>query len=756
MGTLGKMTRRAFLLGSVAVAGGVAFGYYKYKTPYPNPLTDATPDTEEGVPGEAVALTPYLLIDQEGITIITPRAEMGQGIHSTLAALVAEELDVAWEDIRTIHGPTSNAYYNGALMSGGVAASYDQSTSAQFMRGAMGVVGKFLGMQITGGSTSSIDAYTKMREAGAAARLVLMETAAQQWGVAAAKLQTADGFVLNPANDEQLSYIALAPAAASIEVPTAVTLKDKSEWRYLGKTMPKKDMPAKCTGTATFGIDVQQPAMLYATVVMNPHLGGGMKSYDDTAAKSMRGVKQIIPLDGGVAVVADNTWRAFKAAKAIEFEWDDAAYPPTTEAMFEQMAAAFTTLNADAVHHDEGDVEAALAESGNILDVEYRAPFLAHSTMEPMTATALLTDDALHIWTGTQGPTSLRDLAAKAAGLEPEQVHVHVELLGGGFGRRGEPDFGLQAVAIAKAMPGVPVKVTWTREEDTRHDVYRPGAIARFKGVMGENGVPETVQIKVSSPSATRSALGRLGVGGMGPDKMIVEGCSDQPYTIRNHQIIGYAPDIRVPLGFWRSVGASFNGFFHECFLDEMAFVGKVDPLQMRLEMTKDFRVAHEVLKAVGKLSGWENPMSKGKARGLAMTLSFGSYCAQVIEISETAGGIKIDKVYCVVDPGIALDPGNIEAQMQSGIIYGLSAAVMEEITFADGTVQQSNFNDYGALKLAQTPEIEVQILENGPTIQGIGEPGTPPSKPALANAVFALTGKRIREYPLNKHVQFA
>lgn len=756
MSTLGKMTRRAFLFGSVAVAGGVAFGYYKYKQPYPNPLSDDVADTEDGIADDAVALTPYLLIDQQGITIITPRAEMGQGIHTTLAALVAEELDVAWDDIRTIHGPTSNAYYNGALMEGGVPfPSYDQSTMAETMRGAMGVVGKFLGMQITGGSTSSMDAYTKMREAGAAARLVLMAAAAQKWGVAAAKLKTADGFVINPKNDEKLSYIELAKTAASIEVPTEVTLKDKSEWRYLGKTMPKKDMPAKCTGTATFGIDVERPDMVYATVVMNPRLGGGMKSFDDAAAKTMRGVQQIIPLEGGVAVVADNTWRAFKAAKAITFEWDDAPYPPTTEAMFEKMAGAFS-LEPDATHHDEGDVEAALAESANTIEVEYRAPFLAHSTMEPMNATALLTDDALHIWTGTQGPTSLRDAAAKATGLETSQVHVHVELLGGGFGRRGEIDFGMQAVAIAKTMKGTPVKMTWTREEDTQHDVYRPGAIGRFRGIMGDNGVPETLQIKVSSPSATRSALGRLGVPPTGSDKMIVEGSSEQPYSIRNHQVIGYAPDIPVPLGFWRSVGASYNGFFHECFLDEMAVMGKVDPLQMRLDMTKDFRVANQVLKAIGELSGWAKPMPKGKARGLAMTLSFGSYTAQVIEVSETTKGIKIDKIYCVVDPGIALDPGNIEAQIQSGVIYGLSAAVMGEITFDDGKVQQSNFNDYGALKMAQVPDIEVKILENGPVLKGIGEPGTPPSKPALANAVFALTGKRIREYPLNKHVKFA
>lgn len=753
-----KITRRAFLLTSVAMVGGVAFGYYQYKQPFPNPLEEPLTDDKPQEATETVSITPYLLIDQNGITIITPRAEMGQGVHSTLAALVAEELDVAWDDIKTSHGPPGEAYYNVAMMEATVAyPSYDTSLVPQMMRGMMGMIAKFMPMQVTGGSSTAMDAFKKMRLAGAAARHVLCEAAAQRWNIAADTVHTQDGFVIHPDNTEKLAYTELAVAAADMDLPAKPPLKDKSQWRYLGKSMPKLDMEAKCTGTAQFGIDVKRTDMLYATVICNPHLGGKMKSYDASQAQTMRGVQHIIALENGVAVVADNTWRAFKAAQTIRFEWGDASYPATTEAMFEQIAGAFENIEADGVHRDDGDAEDALADTEQVLEVEYHAPFLAHSTMEPMNATAQLRDGELHIWTGQQAPTFLRDNAAKVVGLEANQVHLHIELLGGGFGRRFEQDFGLQAAHIAKAMKGKTIKMTWTREEDMRHDFYRPGAVGRCRGVMGRDGVPEAVQLKISSPSVTRVAVGeRMGMPVSDADRGMVEGACDQPYTIPNYQVIGYTPELKVPIGFWRSVGASFNGFFHECFLDELAVSGNVDPLQMRLQMTRDFPVAHEVLKAVGELAHWNTPLPAGKARGLAMTLSFGSYVAEVVEVRHTAAGIKIDKVYCVIDPGLALDPGNIEAQMQSGIIYGLSAAVMGEITFAEAKVKQSNFHDYGALRMYQTPDIVVKILENGPELKGVGEPGTPPSKPALANAIFALTGQRIREYPLNKHVKFA
>ncbi len=747
MSTLGTITRRAFLFGSAAVAGGVAFGLYQYRKPYPNPLTSDA---------EMTVLNPYLIIDQRGITIITPRAEMGQGVHSTLAALVAEELDVRWEDVRAEHGPVSPIYYNRAVITGSAPfAAFDDSLAARSTREVMGIASKFLGIQITGGSSSMADAYVKMREAGAAARMVMLEAAARRWGVAASSLKTADGEVLNPANNLRLTYRELAVEAASIEPPSAPTLKDPSQWRYLGKSMPRLDMPAKCTGTAQFGIDVRLPNMLYATVRANPRLGGKMNSFDGSAAQSAKGVQQVVDLGDAVAVVADNTWRAFQAANLLTFDWGQAPYPPTTDAIFESIAASFAGPENDQPLNI-GDSSQALANAEQVISVEYRAPFLAHSTMEPMNAVAHLHDGMLEIWTGNQTPTVARQQAADLAGLPLEQVKLHIQLLGGGFGRRLESDYILQAVKLAIALKGQPVKMTWTRPEDMQHDFYRPAAIARAQGVMGADGVPSVVQLAVASPSIGQASAQRNDLPPSGPDGAITEGCAGQPYSIANYRVTGYAPDLKVPIGYWRSVGSSFNGFFHECFLDELAVAGNVDPMAMRLKMTADFPVAHQVLKTLSEISNWDQPMPAGKARGLALSLSFGTTAAQVVEISQSENGIRIDKVYCVADVGIALDPRNIEAQISSGIIFGLSAAIMSEITFADGAVVQSNFHDYDALRMRQIPTIETRILQNGGKLTGIGEPGTPPAIPALANAVFALTGQRIRSLPLNKQVKFA
>ncbi|MFZ3183624.1 MAG: molybdopterin cofactor-binding domain-containing protein [Pseudomonas sp.] len=747
MATAGTLTRRAFLLGSVAVAGGVAFGVYQYRQPYPNPL---------GASVGASVLNPYLIIDQRGVTIITPRAEMGQGVHSTLAALVAEELDVRWEEVRAEHGPASPAYFNQAVIAGTAPfAAFDDSTAARFTRDALGVASKFLGVQITGGSSSIVDAFDKMRMAGAAARVVLIEAAARRWGVSASSLRTADGQVINPASGAQFSYSELAVEAASITPPTEPTLKDRSQWRYLGKSMPRLDMPAKCTGTAQFGIDVRLPDMLYATVRANPRLGGMLNSFDASEAKQAKGVKQVIDLGGAVAVVADNTWRAFQAAAKLKFDWGPAPYPASSEAIFTAIAAAFNGP-VDDVPVDHGDAGQALASAPQIVSAEYQAPFLAHSTLEPMNAVAQLHNGQLEIWAGHQAPTIIRQQAAELAGLPIEQVQLHVQFLGGGFGRRLESDYILQAVKLAMALPGRPIKLTWSRSEDIQHDMYRPAAIARCQGVMGSAGVPLVVQMDIASPSVGRSFAARVGMPAVGPDRAITEGSAGQPYSIANYRVSGYDPSLQLPVGNWRSVGASFNSFFHESFLDELALAGGVDPLAMRLQMTADFPVAQQVLNTVAAMANWQQPLPAGRARGLALCLSFGTTVAQVIEVSQTDAGVRIDKVYCAADVGIALDPQNLEAQMSSAIIYGLSAAIMGEISFADGAVVQSNFHDYDALRMRQVPPIEVRILENGPTLSGAGEPGTPPSLPALANAIHALTGQRLRSLPLNKQVKFA
>ncbi len=752
MSKLGTITRRAFLIGSAAVAGGAAFGYYKYRQPLPNPqLADLAPG--------ATALTPYVRIDARGVTIITPRAEMGQGVHTTLAALVAEELDVSWDSIRVEHGMPGAAYYNEALISDAAPVSaIDEGRVATTLRASMGVASRFLGIQVTGGSSTVADAFDKMRVAGAAARFALVAAAAARLNVPAASLSTRDGMVIAP-DGKRISYIDLAAAAAAIELPEAPPLKPRAQWRYLGKSMPRVDMLAKCTGTAVFGIDVRHPGMLFASVRMNPALGSPLRSFDAAAAKKMRGVMEVVPLPGGVAVVANNTWRAFAALKTIVCDWAPPAYPATTDALMTAIAASFDDDYKDSRLRDDGDVEHTLAAAaaGSVLEREYRVPFLAHATMEPMNAVAWFKGDELHIWSGVQAPTLARNQAADVSGLDVARVHVHTTLMGGGFGRRLESDFVVQAVRVAMATKGRPVKLTWTREEDMTQDMYRPAAIARFRGMIGgttAGGTVRALDVRVASPSVLESQGGRIGLAPPGPDKLIVDGVFDQPYGIAHYRATGYRTPALLPVSSWRSVGNSYNGFFMESFIDELAVHAKADPMAMRLALL-DHAPSRKVLEAVAAMSGWGAPLAQGRGRGVALHYSFGVPTAYVVEVTHGADGVKVDRVFVAADVGIALDPRNVEAQLQSGVIFGLSAAIFGEITFVGGAAQQSNFHQYEALRMVQSPRIAVQVLQGGGPIRGVGETGVPPAAPALANAIFNATGQRIRELPLKKHIAF-
>lgn len=745
MGKIATIARRSFLIGSAAVLGGAAFGVYKYRQPLPNPLLG-------GLPEGAAALTPYVRIDAQGVTIIAPRAEMGQGVHTTLAALVAEELDVDWAHIRVEHGAPGEAYFNEAVLREGVPfAALDESGTAETVRGTMGVLARFLGMQITGGSSSVPDAFDKMRAAGAAARFALVAAAAERLGAPADRLRTDNGAVVAP-DGKRLGYPELAVAAARIALPEHPPLKPREQWRYLGKSMPRVDMVGKCTGTATFGIDVRQPDMVFATVRMNPALDASLKSFDATAAKAMRGVLQVVELPGGVGVIADNTWRAFQAAQAVRCEWAEPVHPPTTAALMAAIEASFDDKHQDSQPRKDGDVDRVLA-AGQPLVAEYRVPYLAHATMEPMNAVAWLHDDRLDIWAGTQAPTALRDQVAKLAGLDAARVQVHVTLMGGGFGRRAESDFALQAVRLAMAVKGRPVKLTWRREEDMTHDMYRPAAIARLRGATAQ-GTVQALDVRVASASVLESQGGRLGLSLPGPDKLIVDGLHDQPYGIPNWRATGHRTPAGVPVSSWRSVGNSFNGFFMEGFLDELAHQAGADPMAMRRALISH-EPSRQVLDAVAALSGWGQPLEKGRGRGVAFHLSFGVPVAEVVEVTATPQGIRIDRVFVAADVGTVLDPRNVEAQLQSGVIFGLSAAMFGEITFAAGAVEQTNFHQYEAVRLAQAPQITVKVLGSGGRIRGVGEPGTPPAAPALANAIFSATGQRVRELPLRRHVTF-
>jgi len=732
MSKLKKIARRTFLVGSAAIVGGVAFGVYKYRQDPENPLlSDAS----------SHVLNPFVFVNEDGITLIAPKSEMGQGVHTTWAAMIAEELDVELDQVNVLHGPPAAAYFNSALI--GLALpflDYKVTGFQENLRGYVGEAGKLIGIQVTGGSTSMKDGFERMRQVGASTREVFKQAAADRWGLNAADLTTKAGLVTAP-DGREAKYTELAEEAAKLE-PREVELRIATEWRLLGKSQPRIDMLAKVTGTAEFGADIHVPGMKFATVRMNPKRSG-MVRFDASAAENMAGVERIVDLGDGVAVIAGNTWLAMQAADAIDVTWEAANYPETTDGFFAALEDGFAN-EANATPRDEGDVEQVF--EGTRITADYKLPFLAHSTMEPMNATALYTQSAMTIWVGSQAPLMARDAAADAVGLPKESVDLFVPYLGGGFGRRSDTDFSTVAARVAKAMPGVAIKTMWSREEDMRHDSYRPAALARFRGVI-KDGQAVMLDGQVVSKSL-------LDFGGA--DRENVSGSFDQPYGIPNYRIRGYLADLGVPTGYWRSVGSSINGFVFDSFMDEMAHAAGRDPLEFRLELLRrEHEPSAKVLEAIKETSGWTGSTPDGVGRGVAFTYSFGTPVAEAIEVQDTDDGIKITKCWIAADPGIALDPSIVQAQLFGGATYGLSAAVMGEITFADGEVEQFNFPDYDALRMHTTPTFDVHILQNNRFIGGIGEPGTPPAAPALANALFDLTGIRARELPLNKTFDF-
>lgn len=749
MGRVGKIARRSFLIGSAAIAGGVAFGAYMYRKPHDNPLLARLDDAE-------AAITPYVHINAEGITLITPRADLGQGAYSVQAHLIAEELDVDLDQVRVDPGVPSPAYYNGLVAAEGMPIrATDDGTMATMMRGASDVVGKFMGMQLTGGSTTVPDGFDKLRQAGAVARETLKLAASKQSGIPVAELTTERGAVILP-DSTRLSYQDLAPLAAEIEPPTDVALRGPEQWRFVGKDQARIDILAKSTGTQEYGIDLRFDGMVYATARTNPRQGGAMQRYDASAAEAMRGVRAVVPITGGIGVIADNTWRAFQAADAVDIDWGPAPYPASTEEHFAAVADAIAEPFRDSGFRDDGDIEAALEEADKVIEAEYRVPYLAHAPLEPMNAVVRVTDDRVDIWTGTQIPRFMQQNASDLTGVDFEDVHVHVLVSGGSFGRRLEDDYVKQALEIAMTLKGVPVKMVWSREEDFSHDFPRTLGISRARGVV-RDGKIHAYDLHLASPSTSSSQMSRLNQSVPGPDISLVAGAWDQPLAIPHYRVQGYrAPDL-APISSWRSVGASGNGFLHACFLDELAAAADVDPMAELLRLCTH-EVSRKVLEEVRDMSGWSGRVIEpGKrARGVAFTLAFGVPVAEVVEISQSPAGIRIDKVFCVADVGRVVDPINFENQVMGGVIWGLGHAMNCELTFTDGVVDQTNFHSYEGMRLYQAPEIFVKGLENGDKIRGIGEPSVPPAAPALANAIFALTGQRIRELPLYHQVDFA
>ncbi|EAQ01042.1 isoquinoline 1-oxidoreductase, beta subunit, putative [Pseudooceanicola batsensis HTCC2597] len=745
MSRIGKIARRSFLIGTAAVAGGVAFGVYAARRPAPSPLSPAE--------GE-VALNPFIVIDRAAVTVIVPKAEMGQGVQTTWATLAAEELDMEPADLRIAHGPPGKAYYNRAMGTQMLpVANYRLSNWQENLGAQMAVAGKFLNLQVTGGSTSTADGFDKMRHAGASARETLKEAAARRLGVARSALKTQGGAVVAP-DGSRLPYTELAADAAGID-PVTAELRPQNAWRHLGKSQPRHDQAPKATGTAEFSIDVRLEGMKFAALKRNPYQGGAMHGFDASEALDIAGVERVIDLGDGVAVVASNSWSAMRGAEAVRFDWGKGSYPETTEEMF----AAFDTAmkgGANSTFLDRGDAD-TLPNGATEVRADYAVPYLSHAQMEPLCATALYHGDRIEVWSGNQIPIHCRAAAAEEAGLDPEAVTLHTPLMGGGFGRRGYTDFTRYAARLAVRMQGTPVQLLWSREEDMTHGYYRPGAIASFRGAV-RDGRAVLLDGRISGQAATPSLVRMLlGFAPPGPDKGHVEGAYDQPYAIPNARISGHVAELDLPVGPWRSVGASVNGFFFDSFLDEMAHAAGADPLTFRLEMMKDEDPGSAaVLEAVREASGWTGRTPDGVGRGVAFCHSFGTPVAEVIEVHRTEAGIRIAKAWIAADPGLALDPGNIEAQLFGGMAYGLSAAVHQQITFADGAAEQQNFYDYDAIRMNTMPEVvDIRILQSGDGIGGIGEPGTPPAAAALANALFDLTGERARRLPLADQFDF-
>ena len=740
-----KIARRSFLVGSMAVTGGVAFGYYAYKRPGANPLLDDLQD------GEA-AITPYVLINSKAVTLITPRADKGQGAYSVQAALIAEELDIELDQVRVDPGTPSATYYNTALAGEAVPfMPMDESRTAEFMRNVMDAPLKFMGAQVTGGSSTVPDQFVKLRKAGAVARETLKAAAAKQSGVSASKLKTARGAVILPDGTE-ISYTQLAETASKISAKNDVKLREPSEWRLIGKPMQRLDIVAKSTGTQTYGIDLAVENMLHATVRLNPRQSAGAKSYDASKAEKMRGVKRIVPVKGGVGVVADNTWRAFRAADAIDFDWEGPAFPATMDEHWAALSEAFNEDQLNARPRDDGDVDTAIQDGA--IEAEYRAPYLAHAPLEPVNAIVLVTEERVDIWTGTQIPRFIQSNVAKLTGHKAGDVRVHVQMMGGSFGHRLEDDYVLRTVEIANEMKGTPIKMTYSREDDFARDFVRQISMGRARGAV-KDGKVDAFDLSVAMPSVSDSQMGeRQGISMPGPDPIIHTGAWDQPYAIPNYRVTGYKSAPLAPLSSWRSVGASSNGFLHEGFLDELIHAAGADPLEERIRL-----ISHDnsrtVLEAVGEMSNWGSNLGPNRGRGVAFCVSFGVPCAEVVEVSATSDGIKIDKIYVAADVGRVVDPINFENHVKGGVVWGLGHAMNCEITYTDGAADQTNFHAYEGMRLYQCPDIEVKALENGHKIRGIGEPPVPPAAPALANAIFAATGKRLREMPFNKFVDF-
>ena len=753
------MKRRTWLLSALGATGALVVGWGVM----PARSRLGSPALMLKTEGD-VALNGWIKIAQDGSVVLAmPRSEMGQGVHTALAMLVAEELDVPLQRVRLEQAGADSIYGNVAMLVASLPFHpLDSEGDHKPVKIKMGewMVGKIareLGINATGGSSTIADLWDPLRMAAATARASLVQAAAKTWQVPAGDITVADG-VIQHASGKSAHYGQMGAAAAG-STPSGVAPKSRQDWKLIGQPAQRSDIPAKVTGQAQFGLDVRLPGMLFAAVRMSPMLGGSVSAMDTKAALALPGVTQVVKLDawgggtGGLAVVGKSTWLARQGAQAVQAQWQ----APNTGALDTTriQAALLNSLNTENgfTFHEQGVPAQAEKAAVKRIDALYQAPYLAHATMEPMNCTAQVKNGQVDIWVPTQVPQMARAMAAKVAGVKEDQVTVHVTFLGGGFGRRLEVDFVGQAVQVAMACAGLPVQLFWSREEDMTHDFYRPMHLAKFQASQDEKGEITSLRIKSAGDAITPRWMARAAPHLSGPidmpDKTTAEGLFDLPYGFPSQHMSHVATKSGVPVGFWRSVGHSHNAFFSESFIDELAVATKQDPLAFRLNLLKDAPRYAAVLQLAASKAGWGKPLPAGRAQGIALHKSFGSIVAQVAEVSLEQGQIRVHRVVCAIDCGTVVNPDTVAQQMESSVIYGLSAALFGRIDIVGGEVQQSNFPSYPMVMLSQAPKVQTHIVPSTRHPAGVGEPAVPPLAPAVANALFALTGKRLRALPL-------
>ena len=743
----GKWTRRAFIAtgglvgtGLVVGVGGLAY------------ISKQIKKYSGAGMGEGNSLNAWLRIATDNtVTMAIARAEMGQGVYTSLPQLVAEELEIEMNKIHVVHPQPESPYSNTFLMT-------QESPNAYKGLSAIEKVLSYMPLIATGGSTSIPDGWYNMRYAGATAREMLIKAAADQWSVAPTDCYAENGQVINSKTRERLNYGALAEAAANVELDGLPTLKKREDFKVIGKPVQRLDIPEKVDGSAEFGLDVRRPDMLYAAIKHPSSIGGKItKITNEDEIKEMAGVKKVLITDeGSAAVVADNTWRADMATRIMEVEEEHLYADLSTESISAEMNKIMDQ-KATATTESHGDVNAGLdSEEGILVEGTYEVPYLAHATMEPMNCTVHVTDEDCTAWVGHQGASIVHTLLSEVTGVPKDKCHVNITYLGGGFGRRSEPDYIKQAACIAREMKGTPIQTVFTREEDMKNDMYRPASLCRFKAKVKPDGEILAWDNKAVLQSVSASALGRIEPM-MAPspkkDPATLEGLAELPYDMTARRVALGNIDLPVQIGFWRSVGFSQNTFFSESFMDECAHAAGQDPYHFRKAKLGGHPRFVAVLDKVAELSNWSKPIGEGRYRGIAMSKSFGSIVAEVAEIVKVGDkSFHIDKYYTAIDCGNYVNPNTIEAQIESAIIFGLSAALYGQITWKNGGVEQSNFPNYEMVKMAVSPSVDVHIMDIDEVPGGVGEPATPPAAPALANAIFAATGERVRSLPLTKH----